>query len=484
MTWRSNDAEVRLLADVWVDKQPTRSLFVRLVFLVLTSLGSLGIYFGYNMIGATTPALQAPPYNMDGLSIGSLAAAYSFPNVILPFFGGLLTDKLGVRFACTLYSGIVALGAFGLWVSLSIDMDHNVLHVLMMGSMFVFGVGGESTTVAEKAMLASWFKDSEGFPRLAFATGATLTFGYLGIIFNRWSVPALLFYSVPAAFLMSLCVCSASFLALATATWIHKYDERTRGPVQKQQQQAFATELASSDRSVACEVIKSDRSAFRELQEFAKRLTELPKAFFAICAMLSISAPLFASFETFGPAVMVEVWGYDLAKADEITSIAFLAGIVLVPSFGVIYDRCDGTGRGRIYGASLGCIIFGLSWLALTNLKPSLAPTSTPYLGTLGIALGASMFFGGTWPCVPLLVDESRVGTAFGIMTAIQNIGLSIALLVYGMLRDATGSFAAMGILFACQATISTILGLLLCYFWRIQQTCGPEKHEECNAIS
>ena len=29
------------------------------------------------------------------------------------------------------------------------------------------------------------------------------------------------------------------------------------------------------------------------------------------------------------------------------------------------------------------------------------------------------------WPCVPLIVDAQRVGTAFGVMTAIQNLGLA-----------------------------------------------------------
>ena len=49
----------------------------------------------------------------------------------------------------------------------------------MMASMAVFGLGGESLSVAQKTTLASWFRDSKGFPKLAFATGLTLTFGYI-----------------------------------------------------------------------------------------------------------------------------------------------------------------------------------------------------------------------------------------------------------------------------------------------------------------
>ena len=38
----------------------------------------------------------------------------------------------------------------------------------------------------------------------------------------------------------------------------------------------------------------------------------------------------------------------------------------------------------------------------------------TVTVGTLLVALGASLFFGGTWPSVPLLVEPCHVGVAFG----------------------------------------------------------------------
>lgn len=439
-------------------QQDNRSLSSRLQFLLLTCLGSVGIYFGYNIIGATSAALQAPPYNLDYESVGSLAAAYSFPNVIFPLFGGVLTDKIGVRLACVLFSGIVALGAFGFWLSLSIDANHRFLNTLLTGSMIVFGIGGESTNVAQKAMLATWFRDSQHFPRLAFATGLTLAFGYIGVIANRWTVPMLVVHGAPSAYLLSACVCLASFIALIGASWIHKCDEIAAVPAGE------AVPFIAMDVYVKQESGATVAGAVsHKVSKFATALTELPRTFFILCAMLSITSPLFACFETFGPDVIVQVWRYDIAEANEITSLAQVSGLVFMPSIGIIYDKCDSTGRGRIYGASLGCLVFGCSWLLLANLSPSLAPSVTPYFGTIGIALGASMFFGGTWPCVPVLVDESNVGTAFGLVTAMQNTALSIILVCAGGLRDATGSYAAMGILLACQGATSALLGWLIC---------------------
>ena len=108
----------------------------------------------------------------------------------MPLFGGAIADKLGARKAVVVYSGVLAAGACGFWLSLCLrGIDGKTREGLMMLSMAIFGLGGESLSVAQKTTLASWFKDSAGFPQLAFATGLTLTFGYIGVIINRWTVP-------------------------------------------------------------------------------------------------------------------------------------------------------------------------------------------------------------------------------------------------------------------------------------------------------
>eukprot|EP01051_Picozoa_sp_SAG22_P015015 SAG22_NODE_1907_length_3332_cov_2.201361_2_plen_265_part_01 len=159
---------------------------------------SLGIYFGYNIIGATAPVLQAPPYSLDAKAIGSLAAAYSLPNIAMPLFGGAVTDRLGACVSTQIFSALVLLGSLGFWAAVSAEgLSPAARQLAMFGSMVVFGVGGESLTVAQKSMLAAWFKGSAGgFPRLATATGLALTFGYVAVIVNRWVVPGIVLHSV------------------------------------------------------------------------------------------------------------------------------------------------------------------------------------------------------------------------------------------------------------------------------------------------
>jgi predicted MFS family arabinose efflux permease len=66
------------------------------------------------------------------------------------------------------------------------------------------------------------------------------------------------------------------------------------------------------------------------------------------------------------------------------------------------------------------------------------------------------------WPSVPLIVRPERVGTAFGLMTAIQNIGLGLFPLLNGMLRDKTGNYVASEFMFASLGVIGLVFALLL----------------------
>ena len=66
------------------------------------------------------------------------------------------------------------------------------------------------------------------------------------------------------------------------------------------------------------------------------------------------------------------------------------------------------------------------------------------------------------WPSVPLIVRSERVGTAFGLMTAIQNIGLGLFPLLNGLLRDKTGDYVASQVMFAGLGLVGLTFALLL----------------------
>jgi nitrate/nitrite transporter NarK len=92
--------------------------------------------------------------------------------------------------------------------------------------------------------------------------------------------------------------------------------------------------------------------------------------------------------------------------------------------------------------------------LGLTHLSPVLSMT---VLGAAFVLVPACI-----WPSVPLIVDARCVGTAFGLMTAIQNFGLATCPIANGALRDATHSYTASQIMFAAVGFCGLIFSILL----------------------
>jgi len=66
------------------------------------------------------------------------------------------------------------------------------------------------------------------------------------------------------------------------------------------------------------------------------------------------------------------------------------------------------------------------------------------------------------WPSIPLVVDKERVGTAFGLMTAIQNIGLLVFPYMNGKLRDVTSGYGWSQTMFAGLGVAGCVFALWL----------------------
>ena len=82
------------------------------------------------------------------LKYGSLYSIYYFPNFIIPLFGGLLIDKIGVRFSLILTSGIVTLGSIlctfsGILTGKS-DYSSDYSYYVMLMGRFVFALAYET----------------------------------------------------------------------------------------------------------------------------------------------------------------------------------------------------------------------------------------------------------------------------------------------------------------------------------------------------
>jgi len=140
------------------------------------------------------------------------------------------------------------------------------------------------------------------------------------------------------------------------------------------------------------------------------------------------------------------------STAGGITSIIIFASMLLAPFAGRLVDRVGKRATLMIAG-SLLMIPCHLA-LGLTMIYPVYPMI---LLGFSFVLVPAAL-----WPSVPLIVRSERVGTAFGLMTAIQNIGLGLFPLLSGLLRDKTGSYVASQVMFAGLGIVGLVFALLL----------------------
>jgi len=82
--------------------------------------------------------------------------------------------------------------------------------------------------------------------------------------------------------------------------------------------------------------------------------------------------------------------------------------------------------------------------------------------------IGYSIYASAIWGSVPYVVSENAVGTAFGLATAIQNIGLCTAPAIVGYIKDKTlahdHGFYYCNLLFVAINLVGLILNLNLWY--------------------
>jgi MFS family permease len=126
--------------------------------------------------------------------------------------------------------------------------------------------------------------------------------------------------------------------------------------------------------------------------------------------------------------------------------------MLLAPCAGTLVDRIGRRASVMVLGSLL--MIPAHLALGLTSLPPAIPMI---VLGAAFVLVPACI-----WPSVALIVNERRTGTAYGLMTAIQNLGLLAFPYLNGMLRDTTHGYTASQVMFATLGFAGLVFALLL----------------------
>ena len=436
--------------------KPQPSTLLRWTALLLVSLGMFGNYYIYDSISPLADLLKSQLAFSDS-NIGLLNAIYSFPNIIMVLVGGLIIDRIGTRTSVIIFTVFIMLGAMitaltgNIWV--------------MASGRLVFGLGAESMIVAVTTIVARWFKGKE----LSFAFGLNLTVARLGSflalnspswgknLYEYWQFP--LWITVWAGVFAFFCVVIYFFLDLYTSK---NYSMPSEG--------------------------SQDKIIFKEIFQF-------PKSFWFITALCVTFYSAMFPFQTFAIKFFQEAHGTSREVGGNLSSILTLAAMVFTPLFGLLSDKIGKRSLLMMFGSLLIIPVYlmmaykvdlatplGFSGFININIDFFDIHSAIPaYLmipmAIMGIAF--SLVPAVMWPSVALIVENSKLGTAYGLMTMIQNIGLFGFNLLIGFTNDVAGASADNPEGYNLGMWIFSILGflgLMFAFLLRKSET-GPHGH-------
>jgi MFS family permease len=405
----------------------------RFTILFVVALLTFGSYFAYDSVGAIAPKL-IEALGIGRESIGQMYTLYSVAAVLSVFIGGLLIDRIGTRRASLLFSLLVTIGAGIVAVAPNI-------WILNFGR-FIFGWGSESLVVAQSAIFARWFKGKE----LAFSFGVGLTISRLGTLFsfNTEALIAEYFGDYRAALWAAVIFCIASLLANFLYIVLDRRGER---------------ELKLHEEGAGEKIVLADAKRFRSSYWY---VTLLCVTFYsAIFPFTALSTDFFHT--KWGLALTAGSEGgffsqvfYNIihmfSTAGGTTTIIIFASMVFAPFFGQLVDRFGRRATVMVVGSIL--MVPSFLTMAFTMVPPAIPMI---VLGAAFVMVPAAM-----WPSIPLIVEKNRVGTAFGLMTMIQNFGLALFPWLNGFLRDLTQAYTASMVMFSLLGFVGLVFAILL----------------------
>jgi MFS family permease len=145
-------------------------------------------------------------------------------------------------------------------------------------------------------------------------------------------------------------------------------------------------------------------------------------------------------------------FGHMLDTAPGITSIVIFASMVCAPFAGQLVDKWGRRATLMVVGSLI--MVPGHLALGLTRVYPAWPMIA---LGAAFVLVPAAM-----WPSIPLIVPKDKVGTAFGLTTMIQNVGLALFPFLNGKLRELTSSYTASMVMFAGLGLAGLVFAVLL----------------------
>lgn len=415
--------------------------------LTIVSITMMCGYFLTDVISPLEKILTDQGWTSD--DYGFFSGAYGYINVFLLmlFFGGIILDKMGIRFTGILSTGLMLAGAALKYYAFSENFGAEVITLPLIGALpmqvaiaslgfAIFGVGAEITGITVSKIVVKWFEGKE----LAMALGLQVATARLGTAAALGVSPIIAksYAGDPSApVFVGLVVLLIGFLSYFVYVVMDKKEDEAQKALQLNRE----TETNEEEEGFKFSDIKSIVSN---------------RAFWLITLLCLMFYSAVFPFLKFATKLMIEKYHAPEEYAGMIPALLPFGTILLTPFFGSIYDR-----KGK--GATL--MIIGSAMLTLVHILFAMPVLNVWYFAVLvmlilGVAF--SLVPSAMWPSVPKIVPMKQLGTAYAIIFYIQNIGLSLVPIMIGKINGAYGNYSITMGVFAVFGVIALLLAFSL----------------------
>ena len=373
---------------------------------------------------------------------GIFSGAYGYINVFLfmLFFGGLILDKMGVRFTGIMSTGLMFVGAAIKWYAVDNGFTGELFGlptqvVVACLGFAIYGMGAEIAGITVTKVIAKWFVGHE----MALAMGLQVALARVGTAFA-------LFFALPIAQSIGNVSAPVMFGASALCIGLLSYI-------------VYCVMDKKLDKSIADEDIAAENEEQFKFSDL--KVIFCNQGFWLITFLCLIFYAAVFPFLKFATNLMIIKYSVSPSIAGMIPGLLPFGTMLLTPLFGSLYDKMGKGATLMIIGSVLLTIVHILFAMPLLNVWWF----AVIIMILLGIAF--SLVPSAMWPSVPKIIPMKQLGSAYAIIFYIQNIGLSMVPVLIGNAiaantSNGTTDYTIPMLIFALFGALAVVIAVLL----------------------
>ena len=392
--------------------RPEPASYYRWIVLLFVGLAMGSNYYIYDSINPLE-RIFIQKLGFSATEFGWLNSAYAVTAILTLLVGGIIIDRIGTKKAIMTFAVLCLLGA----ALTAVDGRPG----LMIAGRAVLGLGGESLIVAATTVVAKWFRGKE----LSFAFGIKITIARL-----------------------------ASVAADNSPTWANRVYYPHGAAGEPSWQGPLLLAAGAGGVAIVCAGVywllenyadarydrPQDAARRKQKMDLSQILRFNPSYWLVVGICLTFYSAIFPfrtfAIDFFTNRILVD--GHGGASASEavrvlahkqagmFTSLLPLSAMVVTPLLGLLSDKIGKRASFMMLAAILLMPVYLLLGYTRTPL-----PVPLCMMGIAFAVIPAVM-----WPSVAYIVDESRLGTAYALMTLIEQIGFFAMNLLIGKAND------------------------------------------------